>query len=107
MPYFVSNLSGGQKDKVGTEVNIKGYTGDARYICPEDGYVELNSGATSSGYASLNLFGSNDVYACSVTLYILRTFQRSSMYVKKGMKLQMGDGATITSLTAVYRPIIS
>lgn len=99
---IITQISNFAKNTLGSTVNILGYT-TSQYTLPSDGYVRIECYPTSGAFITLYVDGRVFLRAIGVT-GAQTTFE--TMYLRKGMKVNVLFDSLNVNHTAVFHPIV-
>lgn len=99
---IISQISNFAKNTLGSTVNILGYT-TSQYTLPSDGYVRIECYPTSGAFITLYVDGRVFIRAVGVT-GTQTAFE--TMYLRKGMKVNVLFDSLGVNHTAVFHPIV-
>lgn len=94
-----SDLTELENNDFGTIVDISSYTSTSNsYICPNDGYVVMSCGSAANSDVTITILKQNNT-SSGVSDCAVGSYTRSSLYVRKGMKVvanNVSSGSTLS-----------
>ena len=100
-----SNITDLTKNSGGVSVDISAYTSSNMYVATHDGYVTASSELDTSGKIEVVVKGyANNVVLGYINMYVSGTYQVTSLYVRKGMRMYVNTKTANGVVT--FTPII-
>lgn len=100
-----SGLTELTNNSAGTSVDISSYTPSNPYVATHDGYIAASSELDTSGKIEVTVKGyANEGVLGYINMYVSGTYQVTSLYVRKGMRVFVYSNTTHGVVT--FTPII-